>query len=41
MGGKEENNGPKISLPPLPGTYAPMRTFSNRLEIVVGRLGHT
>ncbi len=38
MVGKVENDTPKGSLPPLPGTYALVPRFSKRLEIVVGKM---
>jgi Uri superfamily endonuclease len=36
---REENDEPRVGLPPLPGTYALVLRFSRRMEIVVGRLG--
>jgi Uri superfamily endonuclease len=39
MIGKERNDEPRISPPPVPGTYALVLRFSARAEIVVGRLG--
>jgi Uri superfamily endonuclease len=36
---REENNEPRVGLPPLPGTYVLVLRFSKRLEIVVGKLG--
>ncbi len=39
MVGKERNDEPRISLPSLPDTYVLVLRFSERAEIVVGRLG--
>jgi Uri superfamily endonuclease len=36
---REENDEPRVGLPPLPGTYLLVPRFSKRLENVVGKLG--